>query len=156
MSIDEPHTVDPNRLAGARRRNSMLAALEIFREIDPGLTLNNIVVFLYVAENEGLNISELAAVAGLSTPTASRSARSLAPEGDRLALPPYLGLIRWCGDGPARSIRTLRLSPEGEDLRDQLERRIADAVPIRRASADALSVTEGRAGPPAAPAQASL
>ena len=58
-----------------RRRDSLLACLELFRRNTPDLWVNNILTFLYVCENEGLNIKELAQLARLSEPTASRSIR---------------------------------------------------------------------------------
>ena len=114
----------------ARRRNTVLAALETFRSLDPGVTINNMLVLLYVAENQGLNVTELAAICGLNTPTASRTVRALASPGERGALPPYLGLIKLCRDGPAKNSRTLRLTPAGEAVCARLERLIADASPI--------------------------
>ena len=48
-----------------RRRDTVLAGLEEFRRIDPGITVTGIVTFLYVCENEGISMTELASVAGL-------------------------------------------------------------------------------------------
>jgi len=116
--------------SSARRRNSILGALEILRALDPGITINNLIVLLYVAENQGLNVSELAAICGLNKPTASRAVRALASVGEAGALPPHLGLVKLCRDGPAKNSRTLRLTPAGERLCARLERLIDDAVPI--------------------------
>jgi DNA-binding MarR family transcriptional regulator len=122
-----------------RRRNSILGALETLRTVDPGITLNNLLVFLYVAENEGLNVSELAIVCGLNKPTASRAARAMASRGEAGALPPYLGLVRLGREGPAKNSRTLRLTAAGEVLCARLEQLIVDAVPIRPSDEPAIS-----------------
>lgn len=113
-----------------RRRNAVLAAIETARAQDVGLTLTNLLVLLYVAENEGLSISELALVCGFNKPTASRAARSLGSRTDRGALPPYLGLVRLCSDGPTKNSRTLRLTAAGQALCERIDGHIIEAVPI--------------------------
>ncbi|MCS6625428.1 hypothetical protein N0B44_21175 [Roseibacterium beibuensis] len=118
---------DPDR---SRRRNSLLAAIEVFRDIDPGMTLNNLVVFLYAAENQGLNVSELAAVTNLYKATASRCARALVAPGAPGALPPYLGLIEVRRGGPAKNSKTLTLTRAGLELCEILDRHIGDPVLI--------------------------
>src|SRR5215217_4375573 len=106
MSTDHsPWTSEPP----VRRRSTILAAIEAFRRLDRGISLTNVLVFLYVAENEGLSVSELALASQLTSSTASRSVRSLGRRGARGALPPYLGLVELCATGPARNSRTLRL-----------------------------------------------
>ena len=160
MSTDPTDLGGINAAGFARRRDTILAALETFRGIDPCLTVNNIVVFLYVAENEGLSVTELAAAAALNGPTASRSARSLASRGERWALPPYVGLLKLSNEGPAKNARTLRLTRAGQDLRDKLDRHILDAVqicsepdPLATSPVDALGASIAR--PPSADRQAS-
>lgn len=123
----------------SRRRSTILAAVETFMSIDPGITLNSVLVFLYVAENQGLTISELAAVSGLQKPTASRCVRSLAERGSPDALPPYLGLIGVRRGGLARNSKTLSLSPAGMDLCQRLERHIGDQIFIEPGPAQASS-----------------
>src|SRR6478672_2194278 len=127
MSIERRGIQTPAR---SRRRNTVLSALETFRLIDPAVTLNSLVVFLYVAENEGLCVTELAQVSGLSKPTASRCVRSLAPPGSRWALPPALGLVEVCREGPSTNSKTLRLTVAGRALCARLERHIAEQRPI--------------------------
>lgn len=116
--------------SAGRRRDTVLAALEAFRSVDRGVTVSNILAFLYVAENEGISISELAAVAALNKPSASRSVRALAVKGARWARSPYLGLVEVCAQGPARNSKTLRLTTEGVALRERLDDLIRACTPI--------------------------
>ena len=73
-----------------RRRNSILEAIEQLRKTEPRINVTEMVVFFYVAENPGINIAELAQVAGLNMATASRSIRALAGPEDEGALPPHV------------------------------------------------------------------
>ena len=114
----------------ARRRNTVLATLEIFRGLDVGITTNNIVTFLYLCENEGISVTELAALAGLNPATASRSIRSLAAPGARWSLPPHLGLIEVLSYGASRNSKTLRLTPLGVEARDRINALIQQGVRI--------------------------
>ena len=41
-----------------RRRNTVLEALERMRKIEPQLNLMHVLTFLYICENEGLNVSD--------------------------------------------------------------------------------------------------
>lgn len=115
----------------SRRRDTVLAAIETFRALDMGINMSNILVFLYVAENEGISVTELATISGLKKPTASRSIRALTPRGSRWALSPYLGLVELCAQGPARNSKTIRLTRQGRDLCARIDRLIADPVRIR-------------------------
>lgn len=146
MSIDM--SIEPRRrrsaaqapLARPRRRDTLLAALEQFRALHPGITVANIVTFLYVCENENLNLTELALVSGMSKATASRAIRALAPAGSRGALAPAVGLVQIASADEARahtrsdvrggSSKALRLTDHGQQLRATLEALITDAVPI--------------------------
>ncbi len=115
-----------------RRRDSLLAGLELFRAASPApLGLTHFLTFLYVCENEGLSITELAAIAGLSTATASRSIRGLAPKGALSSLPPYAGLVEVLSFGPQANSKTLVLSEQGRELRADLDDIIRRSVPIR-------------------------
>ena len=130
MSIEaEPRTGTATASTG-RRRDAVLAALEIFRALDVGITTNNIVTFLYLCENEGISVTELAALAGLNPATASRSIRSLAAPGARWSLPPHLGLIEVLGYGASRNSKTLRLTPLGVEVRDRINALIEQGVRI--------------------------
>lgn len=147
MSIE----VSPAKLT--RRRDTVLAAIETFRSLDPGITVANIVLFLYVAENEGISVTELASAGGFKKPTASRSIRSLASKGSRWALPPFLGLVEVGAQGPARNSKTIRLTPHGKALCERLDQLISNPVPVRSkvvsseaAGGNGLSIVANRAG----------
>jgi DNA-binding MarR family transcriptional regulator len=114
----------------ARRRNSFLKALEYFREMHLGLVVTDLIVFMYIAENEGLNISELAQLARLTGATASRRARLLATADIYNPLPPSLGLIAFTeGEEDART-RQLTLTARGREVREAIDRLIAEGDPI--------------------------
>lgn len=114
-----------------RRRNAVLASLEAIRAIDPRITTGNVIAFLYVCENEGICVTDLATLCGLSVPTTSRSVRRLGRRGVRGALPPYLGLVEISDSVSDASSRSLRLSPAGEALAVQIDRLIDAQVRIR-------------------------
>ena len=111
----------------SRRRNALLEALEFFRSEDPNTRLSTVLAFLYLCENEGFCISELAAAAGMTLATASRAARSLAAPDAPGALPPALGLAEL---RPQGKVRALHLSPAGRVLRDRLDETIVRATTI--------------------------
>jgi DNA-binding MarR family transcriptional regulator len=106
-----------------RRRNTVLQVLEDFRNLSPEVILTDLVVFLYVCENEGINVSELAQVAKLTEATASRRSRALAPQKMPGAISPALGLVEAFAGEDARQ-RLLFLTPAGRELRN----RFADAI----------------------------
>lgn len=110
-----------------RRRSTALQVLELFRALDPGARLPMAVAFLYICENEGLCVSELAQVSQFNMAMASRAARSLAERGDPGALEPALGLVRL---EPHGRIRALYLTVRGSALKDRLDRAIQEAVMI--------------------------
>jgi DNA-binding MarR family transcriptional regulator len=116
-----------------RRRNTVLAALELMRASAPRLTVTELTVLLYVAENPGINIAELAMVARLNMATASRSARSLAREDAPGALAPYAGLVELMDNPRDGRGRLLRLSPAGLALCAELDGLIEKADPIAAA-----------------------
>jgi DNA-binding MarR family transcriptional regulator len=122
--------------APARRlRNSCLQALETARAVSRDISLRDVVAFLYVAENEGINLKELAYACGFTHSTASRTARSMAAKGAPDALPPFLGLIDVRVSTTDMRGRTLHLTGEGRALRDALDVAILRAVPIAPGSA---------------------
>lgn len=123
-------SIDPKPGSRQRRRNSVLAGIEKFRAIDPNVTVTNIVTFLYVCENEGLSVTELGRLAGLSTATASRAIRALASPEAPWSLAPHLGLVKILAHGPQRNSKTLILTDAGAELLSDLDAIIADAVPI--------------------------
>ncbi|MDO1558857.1 MarR family transcriptional regulator [Brevundimonas sp. 2R-24] len=113
-----------------RRRNSCLQTLELLRAEAPGLSLTEALVFLYVAENEGLNMREVAQVCGLSDSTASRTTRALADGDDPLSLPPARGWIEVRRNPADGRGRTLYLTESGRGLVDAIDRALADAITI--------------------------
>lgn len=113
----------------ARRRNSMLQALELFRAMDPGLVITDLVVFLYACENEGLNVKELALVARLTEATASRRARALGEPDAPGAMSPAVGLLEAFQGDDGRA-RLIYLTEKGRRVRDQLQQIINAADPI--------------------------
>lgn len=118
----------PGMASRARRRNSLLEALEFFRSEDPNTRLSTVLAFLYLCENEGFCISELAAAAGMTLATASRAARSLAAPDAPGALPPALGLAEL---RPHGKVRALHLTSAGRALRDRLDETIVRATTIQ-------------------------
>jgi DNA-binding MarR family transcriptional regulator len=113
-----------------RRRDAVLAALEAFRRIYPPISLTSVRVFLYVAENPGINVSELAQACGLTEAGASRVARALAGRGIERPLPPSLGLLDSATSPIDPRERLLRLTERGQALVARIELLIAAHTPI--------------------------
>ncbi len=113
-----------------RRRDAVLAALESFRKICPTISLTSVRAFLYVAENPGINVSELALACGLTDAGASRVARALAGRGIERPLPPSLDLLDCVTSAVDPRERLLWLSPRGQALAARIEHLIAAQTPI--------------------------
>jgi DNA-binding MarR family transcriptional regulator len=113
-----------------RRRDAVLGALEAFRRIYPPISLTSIRAFLYVAENPGINVSELAQACGLTDAGASRVSRGLAARGIDRPLPPSLGLLDCATSAADPRERVLRLSASGQALVARIELLIAAHTPI--------------------------
>jgi hypothetical protein len=96
-----------------RFRNTVLDALVKFERDFPLITRTQIIAFLYIAENPGINMVELAAACRFNLPTASRAARALGPEGIVGSLPPYYGLVDIFSNPINAQRRVLRLSAAG-------------------------------------------
>ena len=62
----------------ARRRDTVLESLERMRRAHPAINMMQAIILLYVAENEGINLAELASVCRTTRATASRSAHAMA------------------------------------------------------------------------------
>src|ERR1700722_12659631 len=60
-----------------RKRDSLLAALELFQSLELPRSYSSIIMFLYVCENEGLMVSELADVADVRVAVAARLVKIL-------------------------------------------------------------------------------
>jgi DNA-binding MarR family transcriptional regulator len=120
---------DSNPVA-LRRRNAGLDIMERLRAQGDSMTFNAMLVFMYVAENEGINVSDLARICRMTEATASRSARALAPAGVPGSLPPSLGLLELRPDPHDGRGRLLYLTTTGRKLRDQIDATIRDGVTI--------------------------
>ena len=114
-----------------RRRDSLLEAIETFRAAHPAISTVHVLAFLYICENEGLNVSELAELCRTTCATASRTAHALgrAQKAVGGGLTPPLVEIRPNPKNPKG--RVIFLTAAGGRLRDQLDALIADAAPIR-------------------------
>jgi DNA-binding MarR family transcriptional regulator len=136
-----------------RRRDAVLAALESFRRIHPAISLTSVRAFLYVAENPGINVTELALACGLTEAGASRVSRALAGPGIDRPLSPSLDLLA-CEVGAADPReRLLRLSPRGQALVEHIEQLIAAQTPIALPAAVS---SDGRPDPEPAPSRATF
>lgn len=113
-----------------RRRNTGLDIMERMRSQGEGMTFNAMLVFMYVAENQGVNVSDLARMCRMTEATASRSARALATAESPAALPPSLGLLELRLDPNDGRGRLVFLTPLGAGLRDAIDRSIVGAVTI--------------------------
>ena len=110
-----------------RRRDALLEGLELFRDLHPAITLGNMIAFLYVCENEGLTILDLAQVSGLlprhgltNDPGLFRAGR----RGRHVAVA-RSGRLTQTAHGKA-----IHLTEAGRRFREQLERVIAGPSPI--------------------------
>jgi len=113
-----------------RRRNTILAGLELLRRRSPDLWVNNILTFLYASENEGLSVKELASVCRLSEATASRSIRSFAAPEATGALRPALGLVELVENPADGRGRLVFLTDEGRRVASELDQLILQAQTI--------------------------
>jgi DNA-binding MarR family transcriptional regulator len=114
-----------------RARDAVLEALLAFKALNPRVSLNEIVAFLYTCENEGLTVQDLSVVAGLTQSTASRSVRALGPAGSGWTQQPALGLVEaFLHPDDGRS-HVIHLSEKGRDVRDRLDAIIRTGVTIR-------------------------
>jgi DNA-binding MarR family transcriptional regulator len=113
-----------------RARNVLLQALHLFKALDPRVSVNEVIAFLYAAENEGLTVQEMATVAKLTQSTASRSLRALGPPDSEWSQQPALGLLEaYLNPDDARS-HVIQLSGRGRELRDRLDDIIRQSVTI--------------------------
>jgi Transcriptional regulators len=113
-----------------RQRNALLEGLELFRDLHPGITLGNMIAFMYTCENEGLTILDLAQVSGFYLATASRTIRAFSCPDAEGAMSPALGLVELTQSPRGK---TIHLTEAGRKLRAQLEEIIAEAAPIQPA-----------------------
>ncbi|MDO1559450.1 MarR family transcriptional regulator [Brevundimonas sp. 2R-24] len=107
-----------------RRRSTCLQALEAFRRAAPRGGLTELLAFLYVCENEGVNVRELAQLCAIPPLAASRAARALSAPGGG-------GLIELRRNPSDYRSRTLHLTEPGRALREQVDEAVIDAVRIQ-------------------------
>jgi len=113
-----------------RARNGVLQAIALFKAMDARVSVNEVICFLYAAENEGLTVQDMADLAGMTQSTASRSLRALGPPESPWSQPPALGLLEaYLNPTDARS-HVIHLTAAGRALRDRLDAIIRDARPI--------------------------
>lgn len=117
--------------AAGRRRNTLLASLVLMRRDAPGITVSEILAFLYVAENPGVRVKELAALMQTTAATASRASRALLRAEDPGVLPPARGWLFMATNSHEAVSRHLYLTDSGLDLSARLDTLIASARPIR-------------------------
>jgi hypothetical protein len=112
-----------------RKRNACLAAIERIRRERPDLRLNDVIAFLYVCENEGIAIRELAELTRFHESMSSRAAARLAATHARsdAALGP---LVQVRGRVDDRRGSALFLTELGISLRREIDGIIARAQPI--------------------------
>ncbi len=113
-----------------RRRDTILEALELIRDHEPAIGLTQILALLYVCENEGLSVQELAFACGLTEATASRAIRSLGTPDADWALAPRTGWIDMSPNPRDGRGRIIRLTAEGRRIALLLDEVIRRAVTI--------------------------
>ena len=114
-----------------RTRNAILQALHVLKALDARISVNEVIAFLYAAENEGLTVQEMAYVSGLTQSTASRSLRALGPPGSDWSQSPALDLVEaYLNPNDARS-HVIQLSAKGREMRERLDRIIRQSVTIQ-------------------------
>ena len=113
-----------------RRRNSFLACLVMIRKQAPDVTVSELLAFLYVAENPGIRVKELAILMETTNATASRASRALLTPGDSGALPPGRGWLLMASNGREATSRHLYPTDAGRTLLERLDDLIRAARPI--------------------------
>ena len=113
-----------------RTRNAVLQAMHLLKGLDARISVNEVIAFLYAAENEGLTVQDMAYVAGLTQSTASRSLRALGPADSPWSQAPALGLVEaFLNPADGRS-HVIRLSDRGREVRERLDAIILQSVTI--------------------------
>jgi DNA-binding MarR family transcriptional regulator len=116
-------------MSGPRRRNAVLQAIELLRRLDPAINLSQVRAFLYICENEGLSVSELAELLAMTRATGSRVVHSIARDapGDAGSA---VGLVGLSPSERGEPLKSIRLTAAGRHMRDRLDAIIAQADPI--------------------------
>ena len=122
-----------------RRRDTILSAIEAFREESLPRSLTGLMLFLYICENEGLTVSELAHVARVHVAMAARIVKTMAGEAHETPLAPERVIFELRSSPQDKRLKLIHLSERGRQIRARLEDLIKDAVPINPESASASS-----------------
>ena len=113
-----------------RRRDTILAAIEAFREESLPRSLTGLTLFLYICENEGLTVSELAHVARVHVAMAARIVKTMAGEAHETPLAPERVIFELRSSPEDKRLKLIYLTGRGRQIRVRLEQLIRDAVPI--------------------------
>lgn len=116
--------------AAGRRRNTLLAGLVLLKKLAPDITHSEMLAFLYVAENPGVRVKELAVLMETTEATASRASRALLDAADPGSRPPGRGWLVMAANDREAVSRHLYLSPAGVELVGRLDALIESARPI--------------------------
>jgi DNA-binding MarR family transcriptional regulator len=105
----------------AARENTLFTAVGAMRTACPKLTLRQAILFLYVCENEGLSLHELAFVSRVGDATTSRGVKMLSTEDPELMPAPLLRVRPHPGD---KRVILISLSEHGEALKAEIAKAI--------------------------------
>src|ERR1700722_2278107 len=96
-----------------RERSSLLQALECFQDLGIPRGLTAMTLFLYICENEGLIVTELADVAGWSASLPARRAKALAGQIPEVTADASQHLVEMRATASDGRLRQVFLSPRG-------------------------------------------
>jgi DNA-binding MarR family transcriptional regulator len=88
-------------------------------------------LFLYVCENEGANVSEIGQVAHMDVPGVARLIKVMAGLVPEEPIAPDKVMFELRASSRDRRVRFVHLTRQGREVRDAIEALIADAAPIR-------------------------
>ncbi len=125
-----------------RRRSCVLSALELFRTLELPRGFNAMLLFLYVCENEGANVSEIAHVANMDVPGAARLIKVMAGLVPEEPIQPDKVIFELRSSDRDRRVRFVHLTAHGRKVRDAIEALIEEGTPI--VSKDALAKARAR------------
>lgn len=94
--------------------NSLIDVIDVYREIHPDMTLNQLVVLMAVAANHGISQKELAETVGLADSSVSRILAVLGEHGSRGTGP--FNLVYMVSSDTDRRQRNVYLSKKGQAL----------------------------------------